>query len=378
MSEIVVSNLPPPEVLTRANQLDSIAAVLPPERRDTLASLLTQDDVATLKHLVDKGLGPNTLRAMASDLAYLDAWARAATGVPLPWPAPQPLLLKFIAHHLWDPIKKSEDPNHGMPDDVRQCLMSQKLLRGLGPHTAATVRRRIALWSTLHRWRGLVGPFSDPHVRTALQSAVRATFRPQKKKSTLTKDVLDKLLGTCWRGDLTDMRDRALLLFAFASGGRRRSEVARLNVAQLHDEPPTPENADDPSSAKLPCMSIALGRTKNENGDTNARVYFVGRSVIALTDWLAKARITEGAIFRAIGRWDRLSSKPLTPEAVNNIIKRRCKLAGLNPAEYSAHGLRSGYLTEAARQRIPLLEAMQQSRHKTVAQARSCGRIAAN
>jgi hypothetical protein len=194
MSGSFLTPLPSSEALTRANQLDSIAAVLPPERRDTLASLLTQDDVATLKHLVDKGLGPNTLRAMASDLAYLDAWARVATGEALPWPAPQPLLLKFIAHHLWDPIKKADDPNHGMPEEVRQFLVSQNLLRGTGPHAAATVRRRIALWSTLHRWRGLVGPFSDPHVRTALQSAVRATFRPQKKKSTkaLTKDVLDR------------------------------------------------------------------------------------------------------------------------------------------------------------------------------------------
>ncbi|MBJ7532970.1 tyrosine-type recombinase/integrase [Rhodomicrobium vannielii ATCC 17100] len=359
------------EALTRANQLDSIAAVLPPERRDTLASLLTQDDIATLKHLVDKGLGANTLRAMASDLAYIDAWARVATGEALPWPAPQPLLLKFIAHHLWDPIQKAEDPHHGMPEEVRHFLISQKLLRGAGPHAPATVRRRIALWSTLHRWRGLVGPFSDPHVRTALQSAVRATFRPPKKKSqkALTKDILDKLLATCWRGDLTDMRDRALLLFAFASGGRRRSEVARLNVAQLHDEPPTPENADDPSSLKLPCISIALGRTKNENGDNQSRVYIVGRSVVAMKDWLQKSGITQGAIFRAIGRWNRLSSRALTPEAVNGIIKRRCKLAGLNPIEYSAHGLRSGYMTEAARQRVPILEAMQQSRHKTVEQA---------
>ncbi|MBJ7532967.1 hypothetical protein JDN40_02405 [Rhodomicrobium vannielii ATCC 17100] len=130
------------EALTRANQLDSITAVLPPERRDTLASLLTQDDIATLKHLVDKGLGVNTLRAMASDLAYIDAWARVATGEALPWPAPQPLLLKFIAHHLWDPIRKDEDPHHGMPEEVRQFLISQKLLRGAGPHAPATVRRR--------------------------------------------------------------------------------------------------------------------------------------------------------------------------------------------------------------------------------------------
>jgi hypothetical protein len=41
------------------------------------------------------------------------------------------------------------------------------------------------------------------------------------------------------------------------------------------------------------------------------------------------------------------------------------KQAALDPALFSAHGLRSGYLTEAANRGIPLPEAMQQSPHKT-------------
>jgi integrase len=36
---------------------------------------------------------------------------------------------------------------------------------------------------------------------------------------------------------------------------------------------------------------------------------------------------------------------------------------------FSAHGLRSGYLTEAANRGVPLQEAMQQSLHKSVTQA---------
>ncbi len=74
---------------------------------------MTDDDVATLKHLAGQGLGENTLRALASDLGYLEAWCRLATGSPLPWPAPESLLLKFVAHHLWDPAKRAEDPTHG-------------------------------------------------------------------------------------------------------------------------------------------------------------------------------------------------------------------------------------------------------------------------
>ena len=47
----------------------------------------------------------------------------------------------------------------------------------------------------------------------------------------------------------------------------------------------------------------------------------------------------------------------------------RCAPAGLDLADYSAHGLRSGYLTEAARRGVPLPEAMRQSRHRSMQQA---------
>jgi integrase len=46
-------------------------------------------------------------------------------------------------------------------------------------------------------------------------------------------------------------------------------------------------------------------------------------------------------------------------------------MAGLEPEAFSAHGLRAGYLTEAARQGIALPEAMQQSQHRSVQQAAS-------
>ncbi|RVI39969.1 integrase, partial [Sinorhizobium meliloti] len=99
-----------PAVHRRAEELDALDAILPFDRRDQLAALLTDDDVATLKHLASEGMGENTLRALASDLGYLEAWCQLATGAPLPWPAPEALLLKFVAHHLWDPVKRAEDP----------------------------------------------------------------------------------------------------------------------------------------------------------------------------------------------------------------------------------------------------------------------------
>ncbi len=70
-----------------------------------------------------------------------------------------------------------------------------------------------------------------------------------------------------------------------------------------------------------------------------------------------------------IDQWENIRAEALTGQGVNLILKRRIKMAGLDPALYSAHGLRSGFLTEAARQGVPLPEAMAQSQHKSVQQA---------
>ncbi|SDA97433.1 tyrosine-type recombinase/integrase [Sinorhizobium sp. NFACC03] len=357
--------------LKRAEELDALDSILPFDRRDQLAVLLTDDDVATLKHLASEGMGDNTLRALASDLGYLEAWCQLATGSPLPWPAPESLLLKFVAHHLWDPIKRAEDSDHGMPVDVEAGLRDSRLLRANGPHAPATVRRRLTSWSILTRWRGLTGAFDGPSLKSALRLAVRASARPRQRKSrqVVTRDILAKLLDACAGERLVDLRDRALLLTAFASGGRRRSEVAALRVEDITDEDPVQADPSIPDSPPLPCLAIRLGRTKTTTSDDDEHVLLIGRPVLALKRWLEEADIKDGAVFRGIDQWGNIDRRALTPQSVNLVLKGRCRQAGLDPTLFSAHGLRSGYLTEAANRGIPLPEAMQQSLHKSVTQA---------
>ncbi|WP_324764930.1 site-specific integrase (plasmid) [Sinorhizobium meliloti] len=361
------------DLARRAEALDALGAILPFDRRDRLAALLTDADVATLKHLAGEGMGENTLRALASDLGYLEAWCQLAIGTPLPWPAPEALLLKFVAHHLWDPVKRADDPAHGMPSDIEAGLRSEGLLRADGPHAPGTVRRRLTSWSILTRWRGLTGSFGAPSLKSALRLAVKASNRPRQSKSkkAVTSDVLVKLLEACAGDRLVDFRDSALLLTAFASGGRRRSEVAGLRVEDLEDEEPVRADPNDKTSPPLPCLSIRLGRTKTTAADDDEHVLLIGRPVTALKRWLAEAQIKDGPVFRRVDQWGNVDRRALTPQSINLILKSRCEQAGLDPALFSAHGLRSGYLTEAANRGIPLPEAMQQSLHKSVTQAAS-------
>ncbi len=219
------------------------------------------------------------------------------------------------------------------------------------------------------KWRGLSGAFSSPALKQAVRLAVRAVPRKRRRKSAkaVTGDILQMLLATCASDSLRDIRDRAILMVAFASGGRRRSEIAGRCLEQLTEEAPI----EVPDSPPLPSLAIHLGRTKTTTGEQNDVVYLTGRPVEALTAWLTAARIDKGSVFRGIGRWGSVSRRALDPQSINAILKQRAEKAGLDSAEFSAHGFRSGYLTEAANRGIPLPEAMEQSRHKSVQQASS-------
>lgn len=231
------------------------------------------------------------------------------------------------------------------------------------------MRRRLANWSTLTKWRGVNGAFASPALKSAIRLAIRAAPRQRLRKSAkaVTGEVLAKLLATCATDSLRDLRDRAILMVAFASGGRRRSEIAGLRREQLTVEPPI-EMPDGPS---LPSLAIHLGRTKTTSGEQDDVVLLTGRPVEALHAWMTAAKIDSGSIFRAIGRWGTVSKRAIDPQSINAIIKQRAAMAGLDSGEFSAHGLRSGYLTEAANRGIPLPEAMEQSRHRSVQQASS-------
>ena len=106
-------------------------------RRDRLAQALTDGGVETLKHLARVGMGESTLRALASDVAYLEAWALAATEAPLPWLATESLLLKLCrTHRVWDPAQHETDVRYGMPKDVTGARGTTVSFRSEGPQGA--------------------------------------------------------------------------------------------------------------------------------------------------------------------------------------------------------------------------------------------------
>jgi site-specific recombinase XerD len=63
---------------------------------------------------------------------------------------------------------------------------------------------------------------------------------------------------------------------------------------------------------------------------------------------LAAAEISVGPVFRPVLKGSRVQPIALTARSVANIVKVSAELTGLDPAEFSGHSLRSGFLTSAA------------------------------
>jgi integrase len=169
----------------------------------------------------------------------------------------------------------------------------------------------------------------------------------------LTKAPLEAMLATCTDG-LIGLRDRALLLFAFSSGGRRRSEVVGAQLENL-------TKVDDQTYTYHLTHSKSDQTGSQYNPDADKPL--VGPAAEALTTWLEAARIPSGAIFRRI-RGSKIAGS-LSGQAVWLIVKRRAALAGLD-GDYGAHSLRSGFVTEAGRQNVALGEAMSLTGHRSV------------
>jgi len=208
--------------------------------------------------------------------------------------------------------------------------------------------------------RNLPSPFSAPLVQQARQKAKRANARPRVPKSPkpVTRDILESLLATC-DASHRGIRDRAMLMLAFASGGRRRSEVAALNVEDV--------GLDDFAAKGL--VWIRLLETKTTKKDQAPRLPIKGRAARALVHSLEVTKITDGPLFRPVSLSDRPLPRRLAPDALRTVLRHRLGLAGL-PVDFATpHGLRAGFLTQAALDGAPLAAAMKLSPHRSAVQA---------
>ena len=154
---------------------------------------------------------------------------------------------------------------------------------------------------------------------------------------------------------VTGVRDRAIILLGFA-GALRRSELVALNVADIE----MTENG----------LLVRILRSKTDQEAEGAVVAVLSGGTYcpaeAVLSWLTAAKITEGFVFRAISRSGKVSASGLSDRTVSSIVKRGARQIGLDAKKFSAHSLRSGFLTSAAANGASIFKMMDVSRHKSI------------
>jgi site-specific recombinase XerD len=244
-------------------------------------------------------------------------------------------------------------PLPATPDAVRAHLAA---LAEAGK-SPSTIGRRTSAIKHAHELAGFETPTKAKAVKVTLSGIRRmavANGYVSRRKAAATADIVRAMLATCTDG-MTGTRDRALLAFGFASA-MRRSELVALRVADLTEQPDG--------------IRVLIARSKtDQEGEGQTIVIPRGakiRPVEALQTWLQAAGISEGPVFRRVHRYGAVRAEGLTDHMVARIVKGRCRRAGLDPALYSGHSLRAGFLTSAAEAGASVFKMMEVSRHRSV------------
>lgn len=221
-----------------------------------------------------------------------------------------------------------------------------------GKLAVSTIERRIATLSKAHDTLGVENPCRSPLVQTTLRGLRRKHGTAQKQAKPLLKEDLFAILDPMC-DSMKDARDRALLLLGFA-GGFRRSELVGLDVADIEHV--------------RQGVVVTLRHSKTDQEGAGRKIGIPhGRTrhcpVAAVTDWLARSGITEGAIFRPINRHGQLQPERLSGYAVSEVIRERLATAGIDPEGYSGHSLRAGFATSAAQAGASTLKIRAQTGH---------------
>ena len=221
-----------------------------------------------------------------------------------------------------------------------------------------TLNRRLIALRHWHTYQGFVDPTTHPLVEKTMIGITRTHGKPKEKAPPLTPDDLQRM--TEWLHQdtsLTSLRDSALLQIGFF-GALRRSELVNIHCGHIKWEKEGIE------------ILLSSSKTDQTHEGQYCTIPYGNEllcPVSALERWLAQSDIKEGAIFRGVTRNKIVATSALTPLSVNHIIQRCARGANLaNANQLSAHSLRRGLATSAARANTPLHVIMRAGRWKQV------------
>lgn len=304
--------------------------------------IILQDAIESANKVIQDSYCANTKRALEGDITYIKAWY-SANGLEFENVTKQHIILYVIQH--------AEE----MPPHIDAFLCGNKVKAKEGTHSISTIERRLASLSHYLNVRNLPNPCRDKDVNFLLRKLTEKNGSSESWGKAITLDVLNDLLSTCDES-VVGVRDRALLLFGFSTGGRRRSEISSADMKNLM------RNSDGN-------YIYNLKKSKTNQAGKDDFKPIAGRAAIALMIWLEHSKIVEGPIFRGIYKTGKkISEKALCDAQISRIVKGRCLKAGYDPVLYTAHSLRSGFVTESGKRGKPVGDVMAMTGHRNVGQ----------
>lgn len=216
----------------------------------------------------------------------------------------------------------------------------------------STIEQAIATVRVAHRQAGYKG---QPDTEAALRilkthKRDRAEQGKRKKKAPpVTIDVLRAMVDVANPATLAGRRDRVMIVLGFAMMARR-SELAALRVEDI-------TFTDDGLTAFIRSSKTdqeAAGAEVNIPNGVHPDTDPV-RVIRAWLDTLAEHGHTDGPLLRCINRWGQLQQGGMSGAAINERVRKLAVEAGLpNAVTFTAHGLRAGGPTEAAKAGQPV------------------------
>jgi integrase len=283
----------------------------------------------------------NSRRAYQGDIRYFGAWMKAR-GCDFSHPPNSNIIQRFILDHIVGFIDEEAQK-------VESRLINEKYKRSPGPHSLETVKRRLAALSIYCQTRKWTNPVKTEEVRMLLRQLSKKYAQTNQPKA-ITRNMLLHLLEKT-DVDLIGVRDRALICFIFASGGRRRSEVEDALIEDLED--------------KEEEFLFHLRKTKTNKSGKSEPKPITGLAAKYLREWLKHLGDKNGPLFRPVDKVGRIKDAPLKGAFISRIVKKLCSKAGYDPSDFSAHSLRSGFVSQAARDGCSLPEIKTLTGHRT-------------
>jgi len=289
------------------------------------------DDLsAAVGHFMSNSMSPATRSAYKTDLKQY---------------------LEFCHRYKLNPLPASEDT-------VCKFIASMAL-EGMA---VATIQRKMTTINQLHFAHKETSPTGSYRVTQCLLGIKKELGTGQKKAKALMLADLRKICKKA-KPNIIGVRDKAMLLLGWACA-MRRSELVALDFedVQIIDEG----------------LVVTIRRSKT---DQTGEGYKLGIPhgqdpsfcpVAAYSDFIRRSKIKSGPLFFAMGANGTKFAVPveaerhrLNPRSVNALLARRLRDAGIDPTGYSGHSLRAGYITEAAKQKIPGYLIQKHTRHSS-------------